>query len=305
MKVMEKLIPTLPILGAAVALTLSLLGYPKDYDPEVANNIVIALLGLLAMHALWERLSILGRIETSLQDLNPDKMFHSRDNLPSISEFCKDAQDILFVTVVGNEVLTANFEFFGNKLLSGCEMRVAISSPDSQYFLLFQQQYGVADPKRDILGSIDVLRDIKQADSAKRLEVRFQSTLMPFSAIVMDSGKRSGALIISFHSYHKRFCSWPFLILRASDQNIWYDYFLDQMEEAWKDALETELPVTSREAAREKTRSEEELTEPVDAPSPLSESKEPLLMSQLFRSFRSWISALLKLVRVLRRSSLG
>ena len=56
----SRLVPVIAILGAGIAITLSLL---KVINLSIAEDIVIALLALLAVYALTERLDLLERIE--------------------------------------------------------------------------------------------------------------------------------------------------------------------------------------------------------------------------------------------------
>jgi hypothetical protein len=61
----SRFIPLLTILGAGTAIIFSLFGI---IGLSVAENIILALLALLAVDALIERLSILERIETKLSE---------------------------------------------------------------------------------------------------------------------------------------------------------------------------------------------------------------------------------------------
>ena len=87
----DRLIPSLTILGAGVAIVLSLI---KAIQLTTAEEIIIALLALISVDALNERLSLLEKIEARLHSLGTENTLKSRNDLKSPVEKAKYASEI-------------------------------------------------------------------------------------------------------------------------------------------------------------------------------------------------------------------
>lgn len=105
----SRLIPYLTILGAGGVGVLSWLGAITLSIPEV---VIIALLGLLAIDALIERLDILERIDTKLNQITTSQVnLKRRLDLPSVGEQALNASEICIITIAATTLATYHRNF--------------------------------------------------------------------------------------------------------------------------------------------------------------------------------------------------
>ncbi|MCP3683266.1 MAG: hypothetical protein GY861_11310, partial [bacterium] len=124
----NRLIPLLTILGAGTAIVLSFLGV---IVLSTAENIIIALLALLAIDALTERLSILERIESRISNLSTGQTLTSRMEIPAVEEQAAKASEICVVAISGISLSVRYFAFFERKIKQGCKIRIILLNPDT------------------------------------------------------------------------------------------------------------------------------------------------------------------------------
>lgn len=125
---LNRVIPLLTILGASVSITLPLF---TGIKLSTAENIIIALLGLLAIDALTERLSVLEKIETKLSNLSVKQALKPRSQMISVEDQAANATDIGIVAISGVSLGYRHVDFFEKKLKQGCKIRIILLDPDS------------------------------------------------------------------------------------------------------------------------------------------------------------------------------
>jgi len=235
----SRLIPLLTILGAGVAIVLSLF---KVFQLSIAENIIIALLGLLAGDALSERLSLLEKIEAKLGNLLVGQTLRKRDHLPPVEEQAFHASEICIAAMSGIALISRHHGFFEKKLLSGCNIRIILLDPESLSVetLDLLSQFPVA--KRDTASSIEYLEGLSQVHGAQgKCAVRFSNVFLPFSMFAADLSKESGSMVIEFLSYRMPFDERPHVFLTPAESPNWFDYYRQQFDKAWSDAHEKTL----------------------------------------------------------------
>jgi hypothetical protein len=232
----SRLVPLLTILGAGTAIILSLLGI---IGLSVAENIILALLALLAIDALTERLSILEKIENKLSSLPSGQRLRTRDEIPSVETQATYASEICIIAISAVAVLPRNLPFFQKKVKSGCKIRVILLNPDSsslQTFNLLDKGYTA---KSDIERTLRLLKELAQIEWAKdKCEIRLSEVFLPFSMFAVDLQKESGSMVITYHDYRTAsiFSERANIFLTQFDDAEWFNYYREQFENFWSDA---------------------------------------------------------------------
>ena len=124
---LNRLIPLLTILGAGIALILSLLGSIQLTVPE---GIVIALLGLLVIDALTERLTVLETIDARLRNLSGGQSLKGREAIPPIDQRLDRAREVCIAVVSGHSLFSGHLALFERLLRDGCTIRVLLLDPN-------------------------------------------------------------------------------------------------------------------------------------------------------------------------------
>jgi hypothetical protein len=124
----SRLVPLLTIAGAGTAIVLSLI---KVVQFSTAEEIIIALLALVSVDALNERLSILEKIEARLGSLSTEQVLKGRHSIKNPVEEAKYASEICICVIHGASVIFPYVGFYESKLKDGCNIRIILLNPDS------------------------------------------------------------------------------------------------------------------------------------------------------------------------------
>jgi len=159
----SRLIPLLTILGAGTAIILSSL---KVLRLDTSEEIVIALLALLAGDALSERLGLLENIEARLNSLPVRRGLVTKADIPSVEAQAYYTSEICIVAISAISLLIRNQGFMESKLKRGCNMRIILLDPDSPSFQTWSL---LCRPpiESDIRSALNYLTAFSQIDGAK------------------------------------------------------------------------------------------------------------------------------------------
>lgn len=231
---LSRIIPAITLTGAAAAILLSLL---RIIDLTIPENVIIALLALLAADALTERLSILERIEKELGNLSANEALRTRADLPSMESMAGAASEICLLAISGMSLSHRFLHFFREKAGEGCNIRIILLNPQSPCVEFYDTQYGIATAEREIDASLKVLSQLLESDFLRsRCEVRLSSIYLPFTIFAVDLARHSGSMIAEFHTYKTTAGERPHAFLTPINSPHWFPFFKGQFERAWSDS---------------------------------------------------------------------
>ncbi|MCB0208408.1 MAG: hypothetical protein KDJ52_03740 [Anaerolineae bacterium] len=222
------------ICGAGIALVLSLIGV---LNLSVAEEIIIALLALIAIDALNERLNLLERLEAKLNNLPSGQKLRSRADILTPPVHAKNASEICILVIHGSSVIVSNMGFFEDKIKNGCKIRFILLNPDSPSIQTWNLRSKFSDATPYIKSSMEQLQQLMLLpEVGKRCEVRLAEVFMPFSLFAIDLSKRSGSMIVEYAGYKLPIDERPHVHLTVTDSPYWFEYYRQQFEKVWSEA---------------------------------------------------------------------
>ena len=234
---LNRILPYITVLGAAVAIVLSFLGI---ISLSIADNIIIALLALIAIDSLTERISILERIEARIHNYSSQRtLIKSRSDIIPLEEQAKNASEIFVVGVSGASIMPRYFDFFYRKLNEGCVIRVVLVNPQSPSLEVFKRQTLMRHTEKDIEG---VLANFEQLVFPKsplkgQCALRLLDVFVPFSIFAVDLQKDSGTMIVEYRPYKRNIGNLLHFFLEASRDSYWFSFYREQAEQIWSEAI--------------------------------------------------------------------
>jgi hypothetical protein len=230
---LNRLVPSLTILGAGLAIILSLVQVLKLTTSE---QIIIALLALLTVDALTERIGVLEKIESKLGNTS-GAILRDRSQILTPLQHAQHASEICILVVSGASVILPYAGFYGQRMASGCKIRVVLLNPKCAARATFDLLKQGRASQQMIDSSLEVLRDLVLSTQGKgQCEVRLLDVFLPYSIFAVDPGSTSGSMVVELHSYRVAIDERPHLDLTAADNRHWFAYFSQQFERAWSDA---------------------------------------------------------------------
>lgn len=231
----SRLIPSLTILGAGSIGVLSYLGVITLSIPE---GVIIALLGLLAIDALIERLDILERIDAKLNRITVNQpLLRKRLDLPPVGERAINASEICIVAVAATTLATYHLNFFERKIRDGCRIRIVLLNPDVPSLQTWNLQSKMPRTEEFIRTTLATLRELVEMNKIKgKCEVRLLDVFLPFSMFAVDLQKISGSMIVEYHVYKDTPEERPHIFFTSQNDPFWFNFYRQQFEQAWAEA---------------------------------------------------------------------
>ena len=229
----SRLVPLLTIFGASSAVVLSLI---KLIELSTADEIIIALLALVAIDALNERLNILEKIERKLSVVNAAQGLKGRYEMQTPVQLAGNATEICLCAIHGSSAILPYDGFYANKLKEGCNLRIILLDPDSSAVDPISLVTDRSQIKQRILSTLDVLERLVNMQEKGACEVRLANAIIPFSMLAADLGKTSGSMNVEYPSYKVTIDNRPHVSLNPADCPYWFTYYKEQFEAMWLDA---------------------------------------------------------------------
>ncbi|MCK6622652.1 MAG: hypothetical protein L6Q94_19355 [Calditrichia bacterium] len=231
----QRILPLLTIVGAGLVLVFSMLEVIKL---SVADSIIIALLALIAIDSIVERLSILENIEGKINNTFGGKSLRSRTELWDFEKHSAHASEICILAISAISMSGRFAHIFENKVRSGCKIKIILLNPQSESLksleLTNRDQAAVHDIKAS-LAAFEPLIKIKNRNG--KCEIRLSDAFLPFSLVALNLSRDSGEMVVEYHSYKSPFGEQPHVFLTTKDNAHWYKFYRDQFEKAWNDSV--------------------------------------------------------------------
>ncbi len=229
----SRVLPMLTVSGAGLAIVLALLGFVKL---TFAESIIIALLALLAIDSLGERISVLEKLEDRLSRLTIGHAFKPRKEILTPIEHGKYSSKIDLLASHAVSAIAPYISFYKSKMSSGCKLRIMLLDPKSPSLFYLNSLKEDSSTEMYIHSSLELLKELVKSNSRGSCEVRLTKILLPFSIFSVDTDTDEGSMIVEFRGYKVSIDDRPHIHLTANDSSYWYNYYWQQFERAWTEA---------------------------------------------------------------------
>lgn len=232
---LSHIIGILTISGAGCAIILSLL---KIIDLTRAEEIIITLIGLIAIDALIERLNILEKIESKLDLQQYKPALRKRVEVITPDKMAKNASSFYVMAISACSIAIPYVELYESKLKEGCNIRIILLSPKSRYLNAVDlQNLDNIQTKLHIDSALEALTPLEKKRNYKgKFEIRLSEVFFPFSIVGVDFEKSSGKMTVEYHCYKVPLDSRPHIFLEKEKDPFWFGFYQNQFELAWADA---------------------------------------------------------------------
>lgn len=238
------------ILLLVVSAILGLIKIPQKIG--VTNDqIIMALLAVIALDTLIIRLGYLDRIENNIENIgkkiesriSPDEFFGTRSDLPPFLSCLEKSEDIwmsgrnLFgiVSVYGKNIEQEakngkKFRFlllnFQNEGLMNTIANGSITHHDGKSAKQLSKE------------AYSRLKKIQEKCPDNSIDIKLINYPVSYSYLITDGRKIGGEIIVEIYNYKISAAERPNFVLRKKIDYKMYAFHLKQYEEMWKDSIE-------------------------------------------------------------------
>ena len=245
--------PTILTIGfAAYVIALS---QTSTLSTEVMLSWILAILGLLAISGLVERLRKLHRLESMSsrtlkaieskfgERASADDFFMPR--LPPIRPYIEKAVDIRLSGVVLQHTTRENLDVFAGQLREGASIKIMILDPNGsaiQRLIKPGSNLTMDAVQANSQITIQNLKWLtKLPDSKGLVELRFVDEDLLFNVLAFDPDKEYGTIFVEFYPQRWALGSRPRMELNTRRDEFWFNYFKNQFDKLWDDCRPVSL----------------------------------------------------------------
>jgi len=240
---LRNLVPALVILGAVIG-SLGLTPFGLKFNDQ---QVILALLGFLAIDALIERLDILTSIEKNVKEIqrsvgsksNASQFFKKRSALPRMEQLIGTAKDEIWISGVSLGTMVNIHWVFAEKIKQGCKIRFLAFDPDGEACSQAAKYYNWKSPDdilRLIKHNLSTLAQIPNQGSGNRLQIRVIDQVLSSGFFIVDPKKDNAQMIVQMYMYHTDSLTSPVFELSKKEDSAWFSIFLDQFQTVWDNA---------------------------------------------------------------------
>lgn len=229
----------------SVAL-LSVVGVPQSFG-ITSDKIILAMLAILALDVIIERIGYLDRIETHLLDIeskveskvSADELFKARKQLPSF-DFLLEQGEIFWI---GGKNLVGLLNNYGRQIQKaaneGKKFRFLIHNPNKSALIEIQSassytHSSVKTLEQKLQEAIFIFGDLLNNTPKDSIEIRLTDSLLTNAYLIIDSKKAYGHMIVEFYNYQISSGEQNSLYLKKQSEDRIFNYYLRRFESRWK-----------------------------------------------------------------------
>lgn len=215
---------------------------------DIIANLVAVILSFAVLYAFFRRIEkvrgdmerdeladIVARKTADLCELGHKAGLRPRQELGDLSSQAPEAKDILLIGRSLGTVLR-DLAFFEERLKQGAHVRLVMFDVRDEAVLEAVDPHSESLPS-DVQTSLGWVRQIaKDAPEAGELEVRLTRSVPTLSLAAVDAQGTSGHIVVELVPYGISSGRRPHLLLRATEDPVWFCYFRDVAERIWQDA---------------------------------------------------------------------
>jgi len=239
----EHILVSLLIIGAV----LGAIGVPQKIGFP-SEQIILALLAVLALDTLLERFGYLERIETHIINLEnkieprvgADSLFRPRAELPSYTSLLDRYEEIWMAGKNLITLVTTYKEHIQQAAMSGKRFRFLIVDPENEALMCtLAASISVSDPSWVLEHTREVVDWFKQIIGNTRggiIEVRLANYLPTSAYAIYDGEKPHGYMVIEMYNYRTSPGEQIHISLSKVKDNQTFAFYLERFERMWHDA---------------------------------------------------------------------
>lgn len=241
---LRNLAPLLIILGAIVG-SLGITPFGIKFATE---QVVLGLLGFLAIDALVERLDILSKIEenvkkisdVTLSTVRSDQFLKGREDLPKVGQTIADAKkDIWIAGVTLDSIVGISFNL-KEKMNQGCNIRILSINPYGKAIKFSSDYFDISlkgAPQRINGNLMNIISVLSKADRGS-YEIRVIDNVFSTGYLIVDPELSTGWMNVQMYLYRTLVKIAPIFKLTKIDDPKWFSVFIGQYLDGWNNAIQ-------------------------------------------------------------------
>ena len=227
---------------------LGIFGVPQILG-VTSEQIVLLLLGVLALDMLIERLGYLERIENKLSELankiqpkiSIDSLFLPRGKMGSFEPRISAGNDIWVASRTLQTFMKEYEDFIQNAARQGKKFKFLLVNPENYQALnaIVNTRTGgeYSHVSSAITEALDIMKRIRDNVPSGSIEIKI-ANFVPLNLFrIVDPNKETGEIIIEYYGYKISTARRKHFVVNKKRDPETFSFYLDQFEQMWNDGI--------------------------------------------------------------------
>jgi len=234
-------IAPIAVILTAVAGSLELFG-----SSVKSEQVIMALLGFLAIDALVERLELLTNLEQGIKTIQDklapqvlsDAFFNGRD-FRKLESVISAAQNEICIYGITLDTIVTLIPVLQKRLSRGCRVRILSPDPQGESLTGIAEYFASrqATISARLKSNLDVLSYRLSQIRDDAVELRVLDSVLLTGHVISDAADADGRMLVQLYAY-KRVRQAPLFELSHAKDQDWFSVYLAQFDQAWEDAVQ-------------------------------------------------------------------
>lgn len=237
-----KLDQIVPILTIIVAFSAPIFDLLNIIQLTLGENLVLLIVGLLAIDALTERISTLEGIRKEIEllkgnQISASRFFYIPDKRKPLKDEVAHAKTIDICGVSLLDISTRHYELLCRKAANGCKIRLILLNPnESELMQVVHILLGLSEADnliQEIRNSLRTFFSQPIFCNSNFVEIRLYDKPLPHTMLIINGGEQDGSMNVDLYVTYKRGESRPCFTIRRNDASAWYELFWEEFNQIW------------------------------------------------------------------------
>lgn len=236
-------------LTVVIAAVIAVLGVFSIVEQAVISSAILATLALIATSSIQnrnERLAIKRSLLEARDDYHSAESFFQEYKVNELKELIRTSKSVYFWGVHFRKTISSCEFALEQSLRNGACLKFLLVKPDSSATKMSGfRNTSVVRKDRSNRFLKDALRDLADigtsANAIDRIEVKVIDFLPLWTMSAINPKSSDGKILVILSSFRFSAEENPFFQLIAEKDRHWFNFFVEQFEETWKEAETIDL----------------------------------------------------------------
>jgi hypothetical protein len=221
-----------PLATITVALALGIADLTGYVPLKNRDGLIVAMLALLALDALVERVSVVDAIERRLANLETPTILRDRSTLTQMTTMAVGAKEIAACGITLATLVPTHHDFWREKLQRGVSLRFMMVDPDKAAWQTWCENQRTPSPG-DLTFALNSLVSLMTESYPGKIEVRLSPEILPVSISGVDFGSENGRMNVELVFTRTDLPRRPHVHLTKMASPEWFGFFANIYEDLW------------------------------------------------------------------------
>lgn len=219
-----------PLTTMAIGIGAGIANLLGRCSPQVIQDVIVAMLSLIAFDAIIERVQIMDKIDRRLAKLDAPAILRDRSEMIPLERLAYGGDDIAACGISLISLIGPHRDYLASRIDKGAKFRLIVLDQASNAWKAWHEAQQIPNPE-DVAITLRTLEPLVRC--GKGIEVRLAPWHLPVSLVIVDGKRETGRMNVEVAFTALSLPRRPHMYLNRSADPEWFDFFLERFDYLW------------------------------------------------------------------------